>query len=131
MSNRSNDKNNNKMFQFLNEKYISIETYRKNGEPVRSPVWFVVRDTKIYCRTDLNSGKVKRAKNNSHVRMAPCDIRGHPKGIWIDGELRIVYTSESEEANYLLNRKYGLQGRLVRTFNKLRKTRPIVICIQI
>ena len=133
MSSRSNDSddNNNNMFQFLNKRYINIETYKKNGQDVRTPVWFVIEDAKIYSRTDLNSGKVKRARNNPHVRIAPCDARGHPKGVWVDGEIRIAYSSESERANQLLNQKYGLQGRLVRTFNKLRKTRPIVVCVEI
>ena len=26
------------------EKCISLETYRKNNEPVRTPVWFVIKD---------------------------------------------------------------------------------------
>jgi PPOX class probable F420-dependent enzyme len=127
----SDDNNNNKVFQFLDKKYINIETYKKDGQAVRTPVWFVVDNAKIYSRTDLNSGKVKRARNNPHVRIAPCDARGHPRGTWVDGEIRIADSSESERANQLLNQKYGLQGRLVRTFNKLRKTRPTVICVQI
>jgi uncharacterized protein len=125
------DDNNNKVFQFLDKKYINIETYKKDGQAVRTPVWFVVDNAKIYSRTDLNSGKVKRARNNPHVRIAPCDARGHPRGTWVDGEIRIADSSESERANQLLNQKYGLQGRLIRTFNKLRKTRPTVICVRI
>jgi uncharacterized protein len=128
LSSRTSDSDdNNKVFQFLDKKYINIETYKKDGQAVRTPVWFVVDNAKIYSRTDLNSGKVKRARNNPHVRIAPCDARGHPRGTWVDGEIRIADSSESEWANQLLNQKYGLQGRLVRTFNKLRKTRPIVI----
>ena len=26
--------------QFANEKYLNLETYRKNGTPVLTPVWF-------------------------------------------------------------------------------------------
>jgi PPOX class probable F420-dependent enzyme len=115
----------------LNKKYINIETYKKNGQAVRTPVWFIVDNAKIYSRTDLNSGKVKRARNNAHARVAPCDARGRAMGKWVDGEIRIANISESEQVNQLLNQKYGLQGRLVRTFNKLRKTRPIVICVEI
>jgi uncharacterized protein len=119
------------MFQFSNKKYINIETYKKNGQAVRTPVWFVVDNAKIYARTDLNSGKVKRARNNPHVRIAACDGRGGHRGTWVDGKIRIANSLESEHANQLLNQKYGLQGRLVRTFNKLRKTRPIVICVEV
>jgi uncharacterized protein len=125
------DSNDNKISQFLNNKYINIETLKKSGQAIRTPVWFIVDNAKIYSRTGLYSGKVKRARNNPHVRVAPCNARGRPRGKWIDGEIRIANSSESEEANRLLNQKYGLQGRLVRAFNKLRKTRPIVICVEI
>ncbi|MFL6461870.1 MAG: PPOX class F420-dependent oxidoreductase [Nitrososphaeraceae archaeon] len=119
-TNVNNDNSNdNKMSQFLNNKYINIETYEKNGQAVRTPVWFIVDNSKIY------------SSNNPHVRVAPYDARGRPRDKWVDGEIRIANSSESEQANRLLNQKYGLQGRLVRTFNKLRKTRPIVICVEI
>ena len=125
-------RNNNDISQFSNEKYINLETYRKNGQAVQTPVWFVIDGRTLYIRTDMSSGKVKRVKNNSRVRVTPCNIRGQPNGKWIDGEMRMVsITSESEKANQLLNQKYGLKGRIIRTFNKLRNTKPIVFSIQI
>jgi hypothetical protein len=45
--------------------------------------------------------------------------------------VRIASGSESQWANQLLKQKYGVQGRLIRMFNKIRNTRPIVISIQI
>src|SRR5919109_492675 len=121
----------NKISQFLNQKYINLETYRKNGQAVQTPVWFAIEDNVIYVRTDNNSGKIKRARNNPHVRITPSNARGQPKGEWVDGKLRIASTAESERANQLLNQKYGLQGKVVRMINKIRNTRPIVIVIQI
>jgi uncharacterized protein len=121
----------NKISQFLNQKYINLETYRKNGQAVQTPVWFAIEDSMIYVRTDNNSGKIKRARNNPHVRITPSNVRGQPKGEWIDGEIRIASTTESERANQLLSQKYGLQGKIIRMVNKIRKTRPIVISIQI
>jgi PPOX class probable F420-dependent enzyme len=123
---------NNNTSQFSNEKYINLETYRKNGQAVQTPVWFVIDGRILYIRTDMSSGKVKRAKNNPRVRITPCNIRGQPKGKWMDGEMRMAsITSESEKANQLLNKKYGLKGRIIRTFNRLRNTTPIVFSIQI
>ena len=121
----------NKISQFLNQKYINLETYRKNGQAVQTPVWFAIEDSMIYVRTDNNSGKIKRARNNPHVRITPSNARGKPKGEWVDGELRISSTAESERGNQLLKKKYGLQGKIIRMVNKIRKTRPIVISIQI
>jgi PPOX class probable F420-dependent enzyme len=123
---------NNNTSQFSNEKYINLETFRKNGQAVQTPVWFVIDGRTLYIRTDMSSGKVKRAKNNPRVRITPCNIRGQPKGKWMDGEMRMAsITSESEKANQLLNKKYGLKGRIIRTFNRLRNTTPIVFSIQI
>ena len=121
----------NKISQFLNQKYINLETYRKNGQAVQTPVWFAIDGSIIYVRTDSNSGKVKRARNNSYVRITPSNARGQPKGEWIDGEMKIASTAESERANQLLRKKYGLQGKIIRMVNKIRKTKPIVISIQI
>jgi uncharacterized protein len=123
--------NNNNISQFLNQKYINIETYRKNGEAVQTPVWFVIDGGTISIRTDMKSGKVKRARNNPHIRISPCNARGQPNGKWIVAEMRMASTSESERANQLLKQKYGLRGKIIRMFNKLRNTIPIVMCIQI
>jgi uncharacterized protein len=127
-----NNNNNNKTSQFLDQKYINVETYKKNGQAVKTPVWFALDSGGvIYIRTDMNSGKVKRASNNPHVRVAPCNARGQPNGEWINAEMKRASTFQSERANELLNHKYGLQGKIVRVFNKLRKTKPIVVCIQL
>ena len=80
----------NKIAQFLNQKCINLETYRKNNQAVQTPVWFAIEDNMIYVRTDNNSGKIKRARNNPHVRITPSNARGQPKGEWIDGEMRIA-----------------------------------------
>jgi uncharacterized protein len=121
----------NKISQFLNQNYINLETYRKNGQAVQTPVWFAIDGSIIYVRTDTNSGKIKRARNNPHVRLTPSNARGQPKGEWIDGEIKIASTSESERANQLLRQKYGLQGKIIRMVNKIRKTKPIVVSIKI
>ena len=121
----------NKISQFLNQNYINLETYRKNGQAVQTPVWFAIDGSIIYVRTDSNSGKIKRARNNPHVRITPSNARGQPKGEWIDGEIKIASTSESERANQLLRQKYGLQGKIIRMVNKIRKTKPIVVSIKI
>ena len=60
--------------------YINLETYRKNGQPVTTPVWFTIDDNKIFVVTRNKTGKIKRLQNNSKVRIVPSGIRGQPKG---------------------------------------------------
>ena len=71
--------------QFNKTKYLSLETYRKNGISVRTPVWFVVEDKDFFVITKSETGKVKRLRNNPKVRISPCNFRGKIKGKWVDG----------------------------------------------
>ena len=122
---------NNNVSQFLNQKYINLETYRRNGQAVRTTVWFVIDAGTIYIRTDMNSGKVKRIKNNPNIRITPSGARGQLKGKWIEGKIKMAGSLELEHANQLLEQKYGIQGKIIRVFNKIRNTRPTVLSIQI
>ncbi len=122
---------NNNVSQFLNQKYINLETYRRNGQAVRTTVWFVMDAGTIYIRTDMNSGKVKRIKNNPNIRVAPSGPRGQLRGKLIEGQMKMAGSLESEHANQLLDKKYGLQGKIIRMFNKIRNTKPVVLLIQI
>ena len=60
-----------KLEQFRNFDYIRLETFKKNGQAVPTPVWFVVEDDMLYVRSYANSGKVKRMRNNSYLKIAP------------------------------------------------------------
>ena len=122
---------NNNVSQFLNQKYINLETYRRNGQAVRTTVWFVMDAGTIYIRTDMNSGKVKRIMNNPNIRITPSGARGQLKGKWIEGKIKMAGSLELEHANQLLEQKYGIQGKIIRVFNKIRNTRPTVLSIQI
>ena len=122
---------NNNVSQFLNQKYINLETYRRNGQAVRTTVWFVMDAGTIYIRTDMNSGKIKRIKNNPNIRITPSGARGQLKGKWIEGKIKMAGSLELEHANQLLDQKYGIQGKIIRVFNKIRNTRPTVLSIQI
>ena len=121
---------NNNVSQFLNQKYINLETYRRNGQAVRTTVWFVMDAGTIYIRTDMNSGKVKRIKNNPNVRITPSGARGQLKGKWIEGKIKMAGSLELEHANQRLEQKYGIQGKIIGVFNKIRNTRPTVLSIQ-
>ena len=114
------------------ENYINVETYEKNGQPIRTPVAFVQDNGVIYVRTDKNSGKLKRSRNNPHVRSVPCDIRGRPEGEWVEGTIQIASEYESERAKQLLNEKYGsgFRGMLLNIMYKFRKIDFVFLSIR-
>lgn len=95
--------------QLGTNKYISLETFRKNGQGVRTPVWFVLHNHALYLYTKADSWKVKRIRNNSRVRVAPCTVRGDVTGPWLEGTASIVEGDEQRIANQLLDRKYFLK----------------------
>ncbi|MGI0038027.1 MAG: PPOX class F420-dependent oxidoreductase, partial [Nitrososphaera sp.] len=102
--------------QFEGQKYLNMETYRKTGEPVRTPVWFVQENGVLYVRTAISTGKFKRVRNNPAVRIAPCDIRGNVKGGWVSAEARVAPTEDADEAYRLLRKKYGMIYALTTAF---------------
>ncbi len=65
---------------FSNQRVISLETYKKNGDAVQTPVWVVGDVRTIYVRTDSNTWKVKRIRNNPNVRITPSNMRGQLLG---------------------------------------------------
>jgi PPOX class probable F420-dependent enzyme len=122
---------NNNLIQFLNHRYINLESYKKNGKAVRTPVWFVEDKGVIYVRTDQNSGKMKRMRNNNHILIVPSDFRGKPKGSWIKAEINIASTNEKERANKLLDQKYGLQAKILKLIYKIKRIKPTIVSIYI
>lgn len=116
--------------QFNKQSYLNLETFRKNGEGVRTPVWFWEDGGVLYVRTIDGSGKVKRARRNPQVRVAPCKVDGTPLGTWVSAEARFVDEAEAERVNRGLKKKYGLMKTLFDLMGS-RKSRPTTLAIQV
>ena len=66
-----------RLAQFADQQYLNLETYRKDGRAVRTPVWFAEDEGGVlYLRTVKDAGKVKRIRRQARVRVAPCDMAG-------------------------------------------------------
>jgi len=109
------------MSQFASKRYISLETSKRNGESVRTPVWFVEENQRLFVWTAYNSGKAKRIRNNPKIRIAPCSATGKPTGTWINGEARIVSEAEVGHATELFKKKYTLQFWVIARLNKSKR----------
>ena len=120
------------MEQFKGRKYLNLETYRKNGEGVWTPLWFVEEVGVFYAQTNAGTGKVKRIRRQPRVRLAPCDRRGRLEGEWVEGEAWIVRGVEKEwRIDRKLNRKYGIPRQLIRTAHRLSKAGPVIIGMRV
>ena len=122
---------NDKLAQIANQKYLNLESYRRNGQGVRTPLWFVEDNGALYFYTVAHSYKVKRIHNNPRVRVAPCDMRGNVKGEWLNATARRLDEAESRRANELLNRKYGLIKRILNFLAKIRGHERAAFAIQL
>jgi uncharacterized protein len=90
------------------QKYISLKTFRKNGTPVATPVWFGEEGGKLYVMTRSDMGKTKRIRNNPQVRLAPCTIRGAVNGPEFAATAQILPSEEHARARQTINRKYWM-----------------------
>lgn len=93
------------------KRYLSLETYRKSGLGVRTPVWFAVASAQagnptLYVYTTADSGKAKRIRRSGMVKIAPCDARGKVTGGWTAAQAKIVSGEEFTRGMRLLNHKY-------------------------
>ena len=108
---------NSKLEQFTDQKYLNLETYKKDQTPVQTPVWFVIENDQIYITTKETTGKVKRLRNNQNARIAICSMKGDVKGDWINvGLQRINEDSDVEKIVKLRKKKYGFSARLISMF---------------
>jgi uncharacterized protein len=112
---------------FSSQKTISLETYKKNGNPVKSPVWVVEENGALYVRSAPESWKVKRIRKNPSVRVAPSTMSGKVKGDWVKGEAHFVEGEEARLILKLFNKKYGLMIKLLNFYNRLRGRKVVVV----
>jgi PPOX class probable F420-dependent enzyme len=108
----------------LEERFISLATSRRNGEEVRTAVWFAEADGCLYLRTIAGSGKLKRIKNDPRVRIAPCDIAGEISGAWLDAQARALEADDPAVlvADRALDARYGDERReMTRLMTEQRK----------
>ena len=123
---------------FADKKYLNLETYRKNGAGVQTPVWFAAdpsmnldsADAKLYVYTTGDSGKVKRIRNNGRVKVAPCNSRGGLLGEWVEAQAEIVTGDEAARGMSLLNKKYMPWKQLLNFFAMFRPRERVVFLIR-
>jgi uncharacterized protein len=115
--------------QFANAKYLNLETFRKTGVGVRTPVWFAQGGNTFYVYTPTDFGKAKRIRTNPKVRVAPCDMRGNLRGAWVNSQARICEGPEAARGQDLLRHKYGWMKIVGDFFSRMRGRTQIVIAI--
>ncbi len=95
------------------QQYMNLITFRKSGQSVATPVWFVREGDRLYVMTTLDTGKVKRVRNSPRVELAPSDRRGTPLGPAFPARaLLLADGADARRADTLLTQKYGWVKRM-------------------
>ncbi|HEY9367319.1 PPOX class F420-dependent oxidoreductase [Streptomyces sp.] len=96
-------------------RYVSLTTYRKDGTPVATPVWFAVEGDELYVWSNIDAWKVKRLRRDPRVVVAPCDVRGRiaDGALHLEGTGRLLDADGLKHVRKLLGRKYTWQWWLV------------------
>jgi PPOX class probable F420-dependent enzyme len=114
---------------FDGRKYLNLETRRKSGVVVATPVWFARQGRRFYVYSLADAGKVKRIRNDPRVRIAPCDIRGRLEGEWHEARAAIVDGDDEVEGHRLLDAKYGWMKKIGNFYRRLTGRARAIIAI--
>ena len=123
---------------FAGHEYLNLETFKKSGEGVKTPVWFAADPSapldssyaKLFVYSIGVSGKMKRIRNNPRARIAPCTAGGKLLGDWVEARAEIVTGAEAEKGMQLLNKKYVPWKQMLDFFASFRRRERIVFAIR-
>jgi len=115
---------------FAAQKYLNLESCKRDGTPVQTPVWFAPDHGVLYVYTLANAGKVKRIRRNPRIRIAPCTMRGTVTGAWVEAEAAIVDATTAAHGHALLHHKYGWMKGMGDLFSRMMHRERVVIAIR-
>ena len=104
------------------QKFVSVTTYKKNGDAVATPMWVGRDGDHLFVWTPADSAKIKRVRNDPRVTLVPCGRFGKPNN---DAE-PVAGTAEviTEPATVrrlaeVIRHKYGLEYWVVTLIERL------------
>lgn len=102
--------------------FVVLTTYRRNGTPVPTTIWFANVGNALYLTTAIEAGKTKRIRSNPQVLIAPSDQVGKVQGPTLTGNARILAPDEYAPAIAAMLQTYGEKFTLMT--DQMDATRP-------
>ena len=112
------------MDELAKARYISLTTYKRDGQPVATPVWIAGSGNPYRFTTGATTWKARRLRHDPRVRVEVCDIRGRPKPGAASFSGRGVVKEDPgsvAEAEAAIARKYGWQFRVTKVVDRIRR----------
>lgn len=106
------------------EKYVSLTTFRKNGERKAVPVWIAdLGDGTFGFTTPSSSWKCKRLRNDPRVELQPSDARGKvkPGTSVVAGTAELKQGADFDRVRSQIKEKYGFQVTMIVLVQKIGK----------
>jgi uncharacterized protein len=116
---------------FEGQKYLNLESVKRDGTPVQTPVWFAEEHGVLYVYTLANAGKIKRIRRHPRIRIAPCTMCGNVIGPWVEAEATIVDATTAAHGHALLRKKYGWLKGIGDVFSRLMHRERVVIAMRV
>jgi PPOX class probable F420-dependent enzyme len=100
--------------QLRHSRYALLRSYRRDGTPVDTPIWFDLDGRTMVFRTKVGP-KTARITREPRVELRACDHRGRPPhgAAVLTGRATILAGPEADDANRALRRRYGWQFNVV------------------
>lgn len=98
--------------RFAGEKVVQLQTRKRDGTWVDTPVNLVVDGDRAYFRTPGRASKNKRLRNFPEVRIRPCTWAGKPTGASAQGAARLLSGEEAQAAGALIDKKFPVVQRV-------------------
>ncbi len=106
------------------EQFLSLETFRRNGTGVKTPIWFAQEGDELFMWTAGDSGKVRRIGNNPGVRVAPCTRFGRVTGDWFEARASVDASPAAvKRVEDLLKQRLGFRFTLFQRVDGIRDNR--------
>jgi PPOX class probable F420-dependent enzyme len=99
-------------------RYALLRSYRRDGTPVDTPIWFALDGRSLVFRTKVGP-KTRRLAAQPAVELTPCDYKGRVRehAATVSGRATILSGAEAEAANRALHERYGWQWNTIPMVN--------------
>jgi PPOX class probable F420-dependent enzyme len=100
--------------QLRRTRYALLRTYRRDGTPVDTPIWFRLDERTALFRTKVGP-KTRRLAAHPDVQLAACDYKGRVShdAVTITGRATILTGDAAQAGNRALHERYGWQWNIV------------------
>mgnify|MGYP000518891384 CR=1 FL=1 len=106
------------------EKFVALTTFKRSGEAVSTPMWVALDGDRLAFWTPSDSWKVKRARRDPRVAVAPCSRMGAvPAGVQPVGGRAEVLDGDADvrRVRAAIKSKYGLMFTVVTVVERIMR----------